>query len=126
VSLRKAIRAPRPEITAFAQLRAEVASTGDPVVLVCADFRCPHYTRFYFGFELPANLSVVMVPQLAATPLPPHARVRVLANMERPGDAGRELARRAEALGLRPIVWDPEVRLYDGGDGAHLRAALAP
>jgi hypothetical protein len=37
---------------------------------------------------------------------------------------GKELARRAEALGLHPIAWHPEVRLYDAEDGARLRGTL--
>jgi hypothetical protein len=124
VSLRKIALDDRPESAAYARLRAEVAATGDRVVLVCGDIRCPLYARFYFGFEPPAHLTVVMASQLAATPLPDRARVRLLAHVERSGGSGKELARRAEALGLRPIAWHPEVRLYDAGDGAQLRDAL--
>jgi hypothetical protein len=123
-SLRKIAFDDRPESAAYARLRAEVAATGDRIVLVCGDIRCPLYARFYFGFEPPASLTVVMASQLAATPLPDRARVRLLAHVERSGGSGKELARRAEALELRPIAWHPEVRLYDAGDGARLRDAL--
>jgi hypothetical protein len=125
VSLRKSVLADRPESAAYARLRAEVASTGDRVVLVCGDIRCPLYARFYFGFEPPANLTVVMASEFAAAPLPGRARVRLLAHIMRSGGSGKELARRAEALGLHPIAWHPEVQLYDAGDGARLHDALA-
>ncbi|HEX3479619.1 MAG TPA: glycosyltransferase family 39 protein [Kofleriaceae bacterium] len=124
VSLRKIAFDDRPESAAYARLRAELAATGDPVVLVCGDIRCPLYARFYVGFEPPANLTIVMASQLAATPLPGRARVRLLAHLERSGGTGKELARRAEALGLPAILSHPELRLYDAGDGARLRDAL--
>jgi hypothetical protein len=124
-SLRKIAFDDRPESVAYARLRAEVAATGDRVVLVCGDIRCPLFTQFYFGFEPPANLTIAMASQFAAAPLPDRARVRLLAHVARSGGSGKELARRAEVLGLRRIAWHAEVSLYDAGDGARLRDALA-
>jgi hypothetical protein len=124
-SLRKVWRPVRREAAAYAALRAEVAGTTDRIVLVCGDLRCPLYTRFYFGFEPPANLTVVTTPDFAAAPLPAPARVRVIAHTLRSDAQGMEVVRRAEALGLPRITWHPEVRLYDAGDGARLHDALA-
>jgi hypothetical protein len=101
----------RPERAAYDALRAEVASTGDRVVLVCGDPR--------------GNLTVVNADAFAAAPLPAHARVRLVTQMIRALGAAREPARLAEELGLPRITWHPDVRLYDAGDGARLHAALA-
>jgi hypothetical protein len=115
----------QPERAAYAALRAELASTSEPIVLVCGEPRCRAATGFHFGFEPPARLIVVDVPDFAAMPLPPHARVRLITQLVRVGGAARDVADRAEALGLRRIVWHAELRLYDAGDGAQLRDALA-
>jgi hypothetical protein len=120
-SLRKKFLADRPERAIYAALHAEVASATDRVVVVCEDYRCPIFTAFFFGFEPPANLVVVAAPGFATAPLPERAKVRLIAHLQPSGG----LARRAEDLGLRPIVWDPDVRLYDAGDGARLHDALA-
>jgi len=124
-SLRKRLLDERPESAAYAWLRAEVASTSDRIVLVCGEPRCPRYTDFYFGFERPGNLVVVPAPEFAAAPLPERARVRLITQVHRTGAVGADVARRAEAIGLRRIVWHPDLRLYDAGDGARLREALA-
>lgn len=124
-SLRKKVFAFLPETEAYAQLRAEVASTTDRVVLVCGDLRCPMFTDLHFGFESPANLVVIEAPAFAVAPLPERARVRLLVQLVRSAGAAKDVARRAEALGLRRILWHPDVRLYDAGDGARLREALA-
>jgi hypothetical protein len=123
--VRRYVLVDRPERAAYAALRAEVASTADPIVLVCGDLRCPEFTDFYFGFERPARLTTVLAPAFAAAPPPVGARVRVLAHRDRSGGPGREVARRAEAIGLGRIAWHPEVQLYDAGDGARLHEALA-
>jgi hypothetical protein len=115
-----------PERAAYQALRAEVASTSDRIVVVCGDFRCPPLTGFYFGFAPPAHLTVVLPAEFAAAPVPDRARVRLLVQVNRSSGAGRDVARRADALGLPRIVGYPELRLYDAGDGARLHAALAP
>jgi hypothetical protein len=97
----------------------------DRVVLVCGDFRCPMFTDLHFGFASPANLVVVAAPDFAIAPPPEHARVRLLVQLVRSGGVGKDVARRAEELGLRRILWHPDVRLYDADDGARLREALA-
>jgi hypothetical protein len=124
-SLRKKLFAVLPETEAYAALRSEVARTTDRVVLVCGDFRCPMFTDLHFGFEAPANLVVVGAPDFAVARLPERARVRLLVQLVRSGGVGKDIARRAEELGLRRILWHPDVRLYDAADGAQLREALA-
>jgi hypothetical protein len=91
---------------------------------VCGDFRCPPLTAFYFGFAPPPHLTVVLPAEFAAAPLPDRARVRLLVQVNRSNGAGRDVARRADALGLPRIIGHPELRLYDAGDGARLHAAL--
>jgi hypothetical protein len=113
-----------PERAAYQALRAEVASTSDRIVLVCGDFRCPPLTAFYFGFEPPPHLTVVQPPEFAAAPLPDHARVRLLVQVNRSHGAGRDVAQRADALGLARIVGHGDLRLYDAGDGTRLHDAL--
>jgi hypothetical protein len=126
-SVRKQIAAiDHTERAAYDALRAEVARTSDRVVLVCGDFRCPPLTGFYFGFAPPAQLGVVLPAEFAAAPLADRARVRLLVQVNRSGGAGRDVAGRAEALGLPRIVGDAALRLYDAGDGARLHDALAP
>lgn len=115
-----------PEHAAYEALHAEFAGASDRgVVLVCGDYRCPPLTGFYFGFAPPPNLSVEMPDAFAAAPLPAGARVWVLTHISRSNGAGRDVARRADALGLPRIGADPELRLYDAGDGARLHDALA-
>jgi len=121
-TLRKRIFVERPDSAAYAALRAGAAATTDRLVVVCADADCPGYTRFYFGWSPPANVAIVTAPEFAAAPLPPRAGVRLLVHLER---SGKEADRRAVALGLPPITWFPDVRLYDAGDGARLHDALA-
>src|SRR6185295_17615777 len=123
-SLRKKFLADLPETAAYAVLRAEVANTTDRVVLVCGDFRCPMFTDLHFGFEVPANLVVVTAPDFAAAPLRERARFLLIVHLSRSGGVGKDVAHRAEALGLRRIFWRPEVRLYDAEDGARLHEAL--
>jgi hypothetical protein len=89
-----------PERAAYAALRAEVVSTSDRIVLVCGDPRCPPNTGFYLGFAPPAHLAIVLPAEFAAAPLPDRARVRLLVQVNRSSGAGRDVARRAEALGL--------------------------
>jgi hypothetical protein len=115
-----------PERAAYQALRSEVGSTSDRIVVVCGDFRCPPLTGFYFGFAPPPHLTVVLPAEFAAAPLPDRARVRLLVQVNRSSGAGRDVARRADALGLPRIVGHPDLRLYDAGDGAGLHAALAP
>jgi hypothetical protein len=115
----------RPERAAYDALRAEVASTGDRVVLVCGDPRCPPITGFYFDFAPRDNLTVVTAEQFVAAPLPERARVRLIAHLERAGGVAKDVARRADALGLPRIAGNTDVRLYDAGDGARLHEALA-
>jgi hypothetical protein len=123
-SLRKLVLPGHAERAVYAVLRSEVAGTTGRVVVVCGDPRCPPITGFHFGFEPPANLTVVTAAEFAAAPLPSPATVRAIVHTERSNGAGRDLGRRAEALGLRPLVWDREIRLYDAGDGARLHDAL--
>jgi len=115
----------RPESAAYAALRAEVASTRELVVLVCGDPRCPPISGFHFGFEPPGNLVVVTAAAFATAPLPEHARVRLITHMTRAGGVAKDIARRADALALPQITSHPQIRLYDGGDGARLHDALA-
>jgi hypothetical protein len=122
-SIRKKVFVDRPETAAYAALRAEVASTTDPVVLLCGDFRCGMFADLHFGFEVPANLVVVNAVDFAAARLPERARVRLLVQLTRAG-ASRDAVRCAEALGLRKILWTSNVRLYDAEDGSRLRRAL--
>jgi hypothetical protein len=122
-SIRKKVFADRPETAAYAALRAEVASTTDPVVLLCGDFRCRRFADLHFGFEVPANLVVVNAVDFAAARLPERARVRLLVQPTRAG-ASKAAVRCAEALGLRKILWSPGVQLYDAEDGSRLRSAL--
>jgi len=124
-SLRGKLLSAHPERAAYAELIAEVASTSDRVVLVCGDYWCPTYANFYFGYERPANLVIVTAADFVAAPLPAPARIRFMVDVIRGGPRSLELARRAEALESRRIAWGPRIRLYDAGDGARLRDALA-
>jgi hypothetical protein len=121
-AVRKRMWVEHADATAYAALRAEVAATPDRVVVVCADGDCPKYTQFYFGFAPPDNLSIVTATEFAAAPLPAHARVRLMVHLDR---SGGDADRRAVTLGLPPILRLSQVRLYDAGDGARLRDALA-
>jgi hypothetical protein len=124
-SLRRLVGPEHPERAIYEALVAEVAGTTDRVVVVCGDPRCAPITGFYFGFEPPPQLTLIDAPAFAAAPLPERARVRLIAQVNRSNGVAGEVARRAEALGLRRIVWHPEIRLYDAGDGARLHQALA-
>jgi hypothetical protein len=115
----------RPEEAAFAALRREVTGTTERVVLVCGDPRCPPIAAFYFGFDPPAHLDIVMAADFAAAPPPHQARVRLFTHLSRAGGVARPIAQTADVLALPAIVWHPELRLYDAGDGARLHAALA-
>jgi hypothetical protein len=126
-TVRKRVFPVRLDSAAFGTLRAELANTTDRVVLICADgdMWCPALAGYYFGFELPANLSVVTAREFTAAPLPEAARVRLLVNLARSREHGEAMVRRAEALGLRAIMRLPRGRLYDAEDGARLHAALS-
>lgn len=62
-------------------------------MIVCGDPRSVALTEFYFGLDPPPND-------------PRGGRVKQI-----------------EALGLPPLVWHPDFRLYDAGDGARLWAS---
>jgi hypothetical protein len=124
------VRRARPETAAFAALREEVAA--DPnrrVVLVCGEPRCTAISTFYFGFELPPNLTVVLATDFAQAPLQPGATIRALVNLPRSGGARRtdphsEMTAPIEALKLPRIAGNRNVSLYDASDGARLWSAL--
>jgi hypothetical protein len=122
-SVRKRVSFDRPETAAYAALRAEVASTTDPVVLLCGDYRCGVIADLHFGFEVPENLVVINVVDFPTARLPERARVRLHIQLMRA--ASRDAVRCAEELGLRKIFWSPDVQLYDAEDGSRLRSALA-
>lgn len=120
---------PRPETASFAVLRDEAADPARRIVLVCGEPRCVQISRFYFDFALPANLTVVFAGDFARAPRPEGATVRALVNLTRSPGARRtdpqlDRTQPIEALALRPLVWDRNVRLYDAGDGARLWEAL--
>ncbi len=120
---------PRPETAAFAVVRDEAADPARQVVVVCGEPRCVEISSFYFEFAPPANVTVTFARDFAAAPRPDHATVRALVNVGRSSGARRtdphlDMTQPIEALALRPIVWHPNVRLYDAGDGARLWEAL--
>lgn len=125
-ALRRIAFPERAESAVYAQLRAEAENTTERIVLICGDgdVWCPALTDYYFGFDRPSNLDVVILRGFTDAPLPEAVRVRLLVNVRRSSERGEELVRRAEALALRRIVSYPKVRLYDAGNGARLHEAL--
>jgi hypothetical protein len=118
----------RPETAAYAALRTDVAR--GPVVLVCADLRCPWITAYHFGFRRPPTLTVLEARAFANAPPPAGTRVRVLVNRARArylettyGEISPAIDAIAK-LHLPILVGSPDVQLHDAGDGAALHAVL--
>lgn len=124
------MRRPRPETKAFAALRHEVQNSPQQFVLVCGEPRCVSIASFYFGLEIPSNISVVFAGDFARGPMPTkNMKVRALVNLPRATGARRtdpslDKTDAIDALRLPSIVWDRRVRLYDAGDGSQLWTAL--
>lgn len=112
----------RPETTAFAMLRDELAVPGRTVVLVCGDRWFPTLARFHFGFDPPANLLVVTAREMP--PLPSGAVVRAIVDVTRSAPIPEVL--QIEALHLPPLLAEGHLRLYAVEDVDALRRALQP
>ena len=115
------VRRERPELEAYRELDAEL-ETGAHVTLVCSDRWFPTLVRFAWGFEPPANLTLVTAQDFPRLPLPAGDHVRAIVNLGRGADI--PAVRAIEALSLRPIVSRGQVRLYAVDDAEGLRAAL--
>ncbi|MEJ7597510.1 MAG: hypothetical protein WKG01_06330 [Kofleriaceae bacterium] len=129
--LTRLITSDAPETAAYAVLRDELADPNRRIVLVCADHRCVWISSFYFGFDVPPNLTVVFAPDFARAPLPALVTVRALVNLDlagefRTGHPSADMAAPIEAVSLSPLFKRSHVRLYDAGDGARLWTALQP
>ncbi len=115
----------RPQAVAYGELHAEVGEGNHQIVLVCDDNRCTGISEFYFGFEVPANLTILTIADLASTPRPVGATVRVLVYIPR-GAHPRELettnalVQRLSDLGFPPIMKQRDLLMFDAGDGARL------
>jgi len=116
------MRGSRPEATAFARVVGEARASRAPLQLVCGDPRCTSLAAFYFGFDVPANVTV----SEAGTFKPvAGARVRVLVQADRAIEYATKVDKRAEALALPVLFRAGNVTLYDGEDGTRLAAALS-
>src|SRR5262249_26202974 len=76
-----AVRRPHPEMDAFALVRREAAA--DPArhfIVVCGEPRCAMIGGFYFGFDIPPNVTLPLAGEFAAAPQPTGAVVRALVN----------------------------------------------
>lgn len=130
ISITSFVARGRPQTTAYAALNAEVADTTRRVVLVCDDGRCKAISEFYFGLDLPSNLTITTVDQVGATPRPDNAIVRVMVYIPR-GAHPREieianaLVKRFTDLGFPVIMEHPDLWVFDAGDGARLWSASA-
>jgi hypothetical protein len=130
VFVARQIRRPRPETHAFALLRAEASSARDThFVIVCGEPRCVPIANFYFGLQLPPNVSVAFANDWTTGPPPTGAKVRALVHVGRAAIAHRidpALDRTApiEALGLPHLYVERSVHLFDAGDGTALWTAL--
>lgn len=125
ISIAPFLNRPRPQKVAYASLHAEVDGGDRPVVLVCDDGRCQAISEFYFGFSVPANLRIMTVADLASTPRPPGALVRVMIYIPRGAhpkeiETAKALVARMVDLGFPPILETRDVLVYDAGDGATL------
>lgn len=128
-AIRATVTRARPESESFAVLRAEAADASRHVVIVCGEPRCVPIGNFYFGFALPANVTVVFATDFANAPPPTGATVRALVNLLRSTGAHRtdpklDMTGPIEALQLPRIAGDRNIHLSDAGDGARLWAAL--
>ncbi|MFT3694328.1 MAG: hypothetical protein QM831_14370 [Kofleriaceae bacterium] len=123
------IRRQTPETDAFHFVRDE--AKPEPVVIVCGEPRCLQIAAFYFGFDVPANVTIVHANDFAAAPEPHGVIVRALVNAPRAVGAHKtdphsDRTGDIDAMGLFPIIDSHGVRLYAEGDGMALWRALQP
>ncbi len=125
ISITSFLARSRPQTTAYAALDAEVKNAGRQVVLVCDDGRCKAISEFYFGLDLPPNLTIITTDAVETTPRPADAIVRVMVYIPR-GAHPRELeqsnalVKRFVGLGFPVMMQHPDLWVFDAGDGARL------
>lgn len=126
----KMLRYPRPDVQAMRIVRAEVER--DPnrrFLLASADSRSPKALEFYFGYELPPNLSLAVLGDVTRSQLVGIDHVFVYVNRKRSASAAKESGiqsfdRELMALGLQERYREGYVTLLATSSPARLLPML--